>query len=100
LPYAPPALPVTFALHQNQPNPFMARTTIHFHLPVGEIVKIEAFDASGRHVETIANRFFAAGYQSVVWSPAAAPGRGGPGVYFYRIQAGPFHARMKAVLLP
>src|SRR5262249_24703653 len=57
LPYAPPALPVTFALHQNQPNPFMARTTIHFDPPVGEIVKIEAFDASGRHVETIANRF-------------------------------------------
>jgi hypothetical protein len=95
-----PTRPVAFALHQNEPNPFAARTTIRFDLPVGEIVKIEAFDAGGRRVSTIADRFFAAGYQSVEWNPRRSGHEFGPGVYFFRIQAGPFRARMKAVLLP
>jgi hypothetical protein len=51
-------------------------------------------------VETIANHYFDAGYQSVEWSPAESGAHIGPGVYFYRIEAGPFRARMKAVLLP
>ncbi|MBI1799490.1 MAG: hypothetical protein HYR73_07350, partial [Candidatus Eisenbacteria bacterium] len=94
-----PEIPLSFALRQNQPNPFTARTAIHFDLPVGAMVRLELFDANGRRVETLADRYFPAGYQSVMWDPRGA-GKVGPGVYFYRIEAGPFRARRKAVLLP
>jgi hypothetical protein len=90
--------PVHFALHQNEPNPFSARTAIRFDLPVGAIVRLEVFDAGGRRIETLANHYFGAGHQSVTWDPRAR--RNGPGIYFYRIEAGPFRARMTAVLVP
>jgi len=94
------ALPLRFALRQNQPNPFTAATTIRFDLPVGALVRLELFDAQGRRVTTLANRFFPAGYQSVRWDPSQSDGgQVGPGVYFYRIQAGPFRDRKKMVLL-
>jgi hypothetical protein len=93
-------LPVRFALRQNQPNPFRSRTTIHFDLPVGAVVRLELFDAQGRRVNTLANGFFAAGYQSVTWDPLQnESGRVGGGVYFYRIQAGSFRDRKKLVLM-
>ncbi len=93
------SLPVRFALHQNQPNPFGSATTIRFDLPVGVNVRLDVFDAQGRRVRTLADRFFPAGYQSVTWDPARGDaGRLGPGVYFYRIEAGPFRERRKMVL--
>jgi hypothetical protein len=93
-------LPVRFALRQNQPNPFASSTMIRFDLPVGANVKLDVFDAQGRRVRTLANHYFAAGYQSVSWNPAIDyGGRLGPGVYFYRIQAGAFRDRKKLVLM-
>jgi len=94
------ALPLRFALRQNQPNPFTAATTIRFDLPVGALVRLELFDAQGRRVTTLANRYFPAGYQSLRWDPSQRDGgQVGPGMYFYRIQAGPFRERKKMVLL-
>ena len=92
------SLPVRFALHQNRPNPFSRTTEIRFDLPMGAVVKLEIFDAQGRRVETLADRFFPAGYQSVTWDPRRS-GNVGPGVYFYRIQAGTFRDRKKLVLV-
>jgi hypothetical protein len=91
------ALPLRFALHQNQPNPFAARTTIRFDLPVGAMVRLEVYDLLGRRVSTLANHYYPPGYQSVDWDPRPAAG---PGVYFYRLEAGPFRDRRKMVLLP
>ena len=93
-------LPTRFALRQNQPNPFARSTSIRFDLPVGAMVHLEVFDAQGRRVQTLANRFFPAGYQWVTWDPSRGEsGRMGPGVYFYRIQAGTFRDRKKLVLM-
>jgi hypothetical protein len=91
------ALPLRFALHQNQPNPFAARTTIRFDLPVGAMVRLEVYDVLGRRVSTLANHYYPPGYNAVEWDPRTAAG---PGVYFYRIEAGPFRDRRKMVLLP
>jgi hypothetical protein len=91
-------IPVQFALRQNQPNPFSALTTIRFELPVGAVVRLEVFDAQGRRVEKLASRYFPAGYHSVTWNPAGDR-QSGPGVYFYRMEAGPFRDRKKMVLL-
>jgi hypothetical protein len=92
--------PARFALYQNQPNPFSARTTLRFDLPVGAMVRLEVFDAQGRHVAMLANRYFPAGSHAVPWSPSTGGARLGPGIYFYRIQAGGFRQRRKMILLP
>src|SRR5207249_1376120 len=93
-------IPARFALRQNQPNPFAATTAIRFDLPVGGIVRLEVFDPQGRKVTTLANRYYPAGHQAVTWSPPASRPKLGPGVYFYRIEAGPFRDRKRMVLLP
>jgi hypothetical protein len=95
------ALPLRFALHPNAPNPFAARTTIRFDLPVGAIVRLEVFDIAGRRVALLANHYFPPGYQAVEWDRRTPSGlAAGAGVYFYRIEAGPWRVRQKMVLLP
>ena len=93
-------VPVRFALHQNQPNPFGGVTGIQFDLPIGAVVRLEIFDSQGRRLETLANQYFPPGYHAVNWDPASSTrGHLGPGVYFYRIQAGRFRDQKKMVLL-
>jgi hypothetical protein len=94
------AKPQHFALLQNRPNPFPARTAIRFELPVGSMVRIDILDAQGRRLQTLADHFFPAGYQTVEWNPREASGTVGPGVYFCQIQSGPFRDRKQMVLLP
>jgi galactose oxidase-like protein len=95
------ALPAVFALRQNQPNPFEARTTIGFDLPTGAVVRLEVFDVAGRRLRVLADCYYAPGYYTVEWDKRTTSGSSvGPGMYFYRIQAGPFRARRKMVLLP
>ena len=92
--------PVHFALHQNQPNPFRGATAFRFDLPTGAMVRLELFDAQGRRVQTLAHRYFPPGRHRIAWADAADAGvHLGPGVYFYRIEAGPHRARRKLVVL-
>ena len=95
-----PPLPAAFALAQNQPNPFASTTTIRFDLPAPQQVKLEIFDAQGRRVARLADGWFPAGYHALPWDRRGVEGRLHPGVYLYRIQAGPFSAQRKLVLLP
>ncbi len=96
-----PARPVWFALHQNEPNPFAGETNVRFDLPVRSHVRLEVFDAQGRLVRTLASGDFAAGYQSLRWDQRNNAGdQMKPGVYVYRMKAGPFRAQRKMVLLP
>lgn len=95
------SLPVQFALHQNQPNPFRAGTMIRFDLPQGQLVRLDIFDAQGRRVRQLLNRFIPAGYQNVGWDHRDGAGMAvHPGVFFYRIQTSSFRDRKKMVLLP
>jgi FlgD Ig-like domain len=94
-------VPEAFALAQNRPNPFASRTTIHFDLPQPAQVRLEIFDAQGRRVAALANGWYPAGFHSVDWDRRGEGGaRMQPGIYVYRIQAGPFRDRKKLVLLP
>lgn len=92
--------PRYFALHQNHPNPFHARTSIRFQLPIGSMVRIDILDAQGRRVQTLVDRFFTAGHQSIEWDPRESQSGVGPGVYFYQIRAGLFREQKQMVLLP
>ena len=99
-----PSVPTRFALRQNRPNPFNATTTVWFDLPVGAMVRLEVFDPQGRRIQTLANRYFPPGSHAVPWNPSSGGRRSGrrigPGVYFYRIEAGAFHDRKKMTLIP
>jgi hypothetical protein len=95
-----PTIPTRFALRQNRPNPFNATTTVWFDLPVGAMVRLEVFDTQGRRIQTLVNRYFPPGSHAVPWNPSAGGQRIGPGVYFYRIDAGSFHDRRKMTLIP
>ena len=94
------ALPMQFALRQNQPNPFTGTTTFRFELPRAEHVRLELFDLQGRLIERIADRRYEAGRWSVEWDPRH--GRGAPvpaGIYLYRLRAGAFSDQRKMIVL-
>jgi hypothetical protein len=93
-------LPVTFALHQNEPNPFDAVTTIRFDLPRAAHVRLEVFDLLGRRVATLADAAYPAGFHAVPWNHRAADRRASPGMYVYRIVAGDQRAERKMMLVP
>jgi len=94
-------LPQSFALHQNQPNPFRAATTIRFDLPSAGLVRLEVFDLLGRRVRALSNHWHPPGSHEVEWDRRDANGaRVGPGAYFYRIEVGTMRDRKKMVLLP
>jgi len=94
-------LPGEFALRQNRPNPFSARTAIHFDLPVATRVELDMFDIQGRRIRGLVNVTYPAGYHAVDWDKRTTDGgMVRPGVYLYRMRAGTFQARKKMVVLP
>jgi hypothetical protein len=78
-----------FVLHQNQPNPFAAVTSISFELSERMPVEISVYDVCGRLVRTVARGAFDAGRAEVVWNSRDSRGRAvGSGVYFARLKVG------------
>jgi sucrose-6-phosphate hydrolase SacC (GH32 family) len=62
------------------------RVTLRLDLPGPTRVKLEVFDASGRHVRTLADETFAAGRVSRVWDGRDDHGASvGAGIYFARM---------------
>ncbi len=84
-----------FELAQNFPNPFNPATQISFTLPEGHTVKLSVFDVSGQLIDVIVNDFRDAGTHEVTFDAADLSG----GLYFYRIQAGPFTHTRKMTLI-
>ncbi len=94
-------IPTSFALHQNQPNPFGRTTTISFDLPVASPVMLEVFDLLGRRVATLAQGEYPAGSHTVEWDLRG--GGGAPvraGIYVYRLQSKEFRAQRKLSVVP
>lgn len=90
-----PALPVSFSLTQNFPNPFNPTTTIVFTLPERAATSLKVFDLLGREVATLFEGVLAPGEYTIPWVANPLPS----GVYFYRLESGRFSAIKKAVLL-
>jgi len=88
------ALPKTFELYQNFPNPFNPVTNIKFALPKSAKVKIDIFNILGQHVTTLINTKKEAGYHSVQFDANLFTS----GMYFYIITADNFH-NVKRMLL-
>jgi Ca-activated chloride channel family protein len=95
--------PEHFALYQNYPNPFNPETQIRYTLPSGDssyLVLIRIYDTLGRLVKTLENSYQAPGNYSVTWDGRNDLGMVMPsGVYFYTIQAGPYQASRKMLMI-
>jgi hypothetical protein len=95
-----PELPGSFALHQNNPNPFNPSTTIRFDLPEDSHVELSVYNVKGELVSVIADRSMTAGYKELTWQALDMRGRQlSSGTYFYRLEAGEFVRTRKMVLL-
>ncbi len=88
------AKPGTFGLFQNVPNPVSGATTFYFELAEGSTVKLAVYDAAGRKVADVADRYFARGRHGVAFKGELAPG-----VYVYRLDAGSRTAARKMVVI-
>jgi len=81
-----PAIPSSFHLEQNFPNPFNAKTAIDYQLPQSSRVRLEVFDLLGRKVVTLVDGKQEAGYWSVLWEASKVSS----GIYFYKLTSGDF----------
>ncbi len=88
-------LPREFRLEQNTPNPFNPSTTISFTITKPDLVSLKIYDILGREVTTLLNERKYPGSYSVQWNAGTMPS----GVYFYRLQSGPFSSTKKMVLV-
>jgi len=82
--HVPPAV-ASLRLH---PNPFNPGTSVVFALPQAGPARIDVFDPRGRYVDTIWQRWTAAGVKSVPWN--ATDSHGSPlasGVYVFRLES-------------
>ncbi len=88
-------LPREFALEQNYPNPFNHLTTIRYALPVAARVTLEVFTALGTRVARVVDAVQDPGYKSVTFDASGCAS----GVYFFRLQAGPFTGTKQFIFL-
>ena len=100
------AIPETFELSQNFPNPFNPTTTIRFSVPKESFVSLKVYNILGQEVVTIAEEFKSVGTFNAVWNGRNSAGNQvASGMYLYRIEAKPadgsqpFTALKKMVLL-
>jgi len=94
------AIPTSFALNQNFPNPFNPETTISYDLADGGRVELEIYNVMGQMVNQLVSEEQAAGRYRVVWDGSDAVGRNvASGVYFYRLNTTQFNAVRKLMLL-
>ncbi len=93
-------LPKTYALFQNNPNPFNPTTTIEFDLPRASHVKLDVFNILGQKVARIIDNDLSAGHHAVNFNSKDASGQElATGIYLYKLQAGDFAETKKMLLL-
>ncbi len=87
--------PQTYELSQNYPNPFNPTTTILYDLPTSGYVTLKVYDVLGREVTTLVDEKQSAGTHTLTFNAANLPS----GVYFCRLQAGPFMQTRKLMVI-
>ena len=87
--------PGNIYLSPNYPNPFNPSTKIDYIIPISSKVNIKIFDALGRELITLVDRYLAAGNYTVSWQPENIAS----GIYFYKLQAGKYTEIKKMVYI-
>ena len=95
------AIPTTYELSQNFPNPFNPSTTIRYGLPKAERVTLKIYNLLGEEVVTLVNdEPKAAGYHTAIWDGRnKIGGVVASGIYIYRIRSGSFISTKKLALV-
>jgi len=93
--YHTPSMPTTFALSQNFPNPFNARTNIDFDLDKDSNVELAVYSITGAKITTLVDDKLQAGHHSVNWDAAEVAS----GVYYYRMRTNGEELTRKMTLL-
>ncbi|MBD3373980.1 T9SS type A sorting domain-containing protein [candidate division KSB1 bacterium] len=94
------AVPETFQILQNFPNPFNPETKIRFQLPKDLDTRIAVYNLQGQLVRMLIKATITAGYHEILWDGRDEQGkRVASGVYYYRIEAGPHDEMRKMVLI-
>jgi hypothetical protein len=92
--------PSAYALRQSYPNPFNPTCFIRFDVPHSGNVTLRVFDAAGRVVRTVADRWMESGSYTEVWDGRDDAAADMPsGVYFYELAAPDFRETRKTVML-
>ncbi|MEI6407881.1 MAG: T9SS type A sorting domain-containing protein, partial [Bacteroidota bacterium] len=73
---------VGFELYQNQPNPFVNKTSIGFYLPTSTTATLTIFDETGRLIHTQKGNF-AKGYNSFMVEKALV---NTTGMLYYKVE--------------
>jgi hypothetical protein len=95
-----PNAPTSFALFQNQPNPFNPETKISYYLPQACQVKLTIYNVLGQKVRALFDGHQEAGTQSLSWNGKDDDGNQlSSGIYFYRLQADDFIQTRKMSLV-
>ncbi len=93
-------IPERYCLEQNYPNPFNPDTYIEYHLPQPSQVMLAIYNLQGQRIRLLADGNQDAGIKHAVWDGCDDYGKKlSSGLYFYRLQAGDYHAVRKMVLL-
>jgi len=87
--------PMEFFLSNSYPNPFNARTTMKFGMPMSGDVSVSVWDMHGRKVAELAAGFHQAGTYELTWTADGVTS----GVYIIKMQAGSHIAMQKAILV-
>lgn len=85
----------TFALYQNEPNPFNDMTVIAFELPVAGAATLSVFDVTGKTVLARTENF-AQGSNQIELRKSEL---NATGVMYYQIESGEFTATKKMILI-
>jgi len=90
-----PAIPKEAVLFQNYPNPFNPSTTISYQIPQEGIVSIKLYDALGKEVATLINKYQQAGYYTFNFNASKFTS----GVYIYKMNVNKFTISKKMLLM-
>ncbi|MCY4204224.1 MAG: T9SS type A sorting domain-containing protein [Bacteroidetes bacterium] len=77
------ALPESFELTGNYPNPFNPTTNINFKVGDNSHIRVTVFDVLGRKVATLTDQPYARGTHQIQWDASALSS----GQYIYRMEA-------------
>ena len=92
--------PMSFAVHQNFPNPFNPVTTLFYELPKEGSVEITIHDMVGRLVKSLNIENQSAGYNSMKWDATNNDGQlVSAGLYIYTISTGYLKQSRKMLFL-
>lgn len=88
-------LPASYVVFQNFPNPFNPTTHIRFSIPKASFTKITVYNSIGNEVAKLLNEDIKAGSYEVTFHGSYFAS----GIYYYRIESGPFSETKKMLLI-